>query len=81
MLQDSFTMEINGKMSGGLNTFASNCSVADSLNVCPEKPLEALACDTLGLLHALFLTQLGVGSFSTLTLRDPVLFLHLGCRM
>ena len=25
MLQDLFTMEINGKMSGGLNTFASNC--------------------------------------------------------
>ena len=26
ILHDLFTIEINGKMSGGLNTFASNCT-------------------------------------------------------
>ena len=33
MLQDLFTMEINGEMSGGLNTFASNCTWQEVVNL------------------------------------------------
>ena len=31
MLHDLFTKEINGKMSGGLNTFASNCRLHNDI--------------------------------------------------
>ena len=39
MLQDLFAMEINGKMSGGLNTFASNCIYHQRIQV--QKGAEA----------------------------------------
>ena len=47
MLHDLFTMEINGKMSGGLNTFASNCSY-------PEKTRNLENSLTLGLFQVIY---------------------------
>ena len=53
MLQDLFTMEINGKMSGGLNTFASNCTMFVTVTLKCSQLILQLFCVAMVTFHNL----------------------------